>query len=592
MCRFVSIVAIMWSSALAPAAPVPAGKGRAIPDEAPVPAKAMVVFQLSGYDRTKGKAESFLKSAFPKEGETYQTRFREWLVGALDGRELKGLTKDGRCFFVVHNFENFGENPFSFVVPVDDPAAFVTGIFPAGKVESREKLAHGIEKIVSNGEDHFVVTQAGSVIVAGTEDIATEYAKSLQTLKTSQLGEAVAKAFYLSDASLYVNVPAINEAHGEQIKQIRGLMGLLMNQAGGAARMERRQIELVKVAYDGLFQMVEDGRAVVLAAELKPEGLAVKLLGRFTPESETGNVLGGETPSRLATLDELPSGFMNYSASAFGPKVGKLFAKFYREFTAADDDEVAGASLSTWAGLLGKATATVSAAEIGKAGVVVTTVPDAKGTVAAMLAAVKSLKAGASYQNVKLKGTPTVTEGSETYRDWNYHRIALKVDYDETAKALPEATRAAAVASMKKLLPETTNVWVAADGVRIVQVNGSDWAAAKAALDKLFDKAATVGTDPATKRTRAVLPAEASYVGLFEVVRGLNFLADYFPALTTDVPGTEVAGEIPTLNNVTGPASYAGVALTMKGDTAVVDVFVPAAAAGPIQKAIQPFLSK
>jgi hypothetical protein len=592
MSRWISALFVAVTGLSAPAAPVPAGKGGAIPDEAPVPAKAMLIVQLNGLERVQEKVETFLKGAFPKDAERFPKLAREWLAGALDGKELKGLTKDGRSYFVVHEFENLGESPFSFVIAVDDAAAFVTGFFPPGKVQSREKLAGGVEKIVSDGDEFFVVNQPGRVVVAGRDEIAAEYAKSLTTLKTAQLGDDVAKAFYTSDVSLYVNVPAINEAHGEQIKQFRGLMGLLMNQAGGAAGMDKRQIELVKVAYDGIFQMVEDGRAVVLAAELKPEGLAVKLLGRFTPDTPTGRVVATETPSKLSPLSDAPAGFSNYSASSFGPKIASLYAKFYREFAPGEDDDTATEPFARWAGLLSKATVTVSAADLGKAGVTVTAVPDAKATVVAMLAAVKSLKAGASFQNVKLKAPPVVTENAETAATRTYHRITLTVDYDETAKHLPEATRAAAVASMKKLLPESTNVWVAADGGGVVQVTAPKWDDAKAALAKFDAKVAKVATDPAATRTRAALPAEASFVGMYEVVSGLNFLREYLPALTTDVPGTEVAGELPKLNAVTGPAAYAGFALTLKGDTVVADLFVPVAAAGPIREAVQPFLSK
>jgi hypothetical protein len=219
-------------------------------------------------------------------------------------------------------------------------------------------------------------------------------------------------------------------------------------------------------------------------------------------------------------------------------------------------------------------------------------VPDAKATVGAMLAAVKTLKTGASFQNVKLKAPPAVTENAETVGGRTYHRITLTVDYDETAKHLPEATRAAAVASMKKLLPGTTNVWVAADDGRVVQVTAPKWDDAKAALEKLEAKGETVATDAAAKLTRAALPTEASFVGLYEIVKGLNFLREYLPALTTDVPGTDVAGELPKLNAVSGPASYAGFALTLKGDTAVADLFVPVTAAGPIREAVKPFLTK
>ena len=83
MSRMLVFLIALVPSLVFAAAPVPAGKPGAIPTEIPVLAKSMIVVQVNGLDKVKEKIGTFLKSAFPKEGESLAKQLDEKIIKAL-----------------------------------------------------------------------------------------------------------------------------------------------------------------------------------------------------------------------------------------------------------------------------------------------------------------------------------------------------------------------------------------------------------------------------------------------------------------------------------------------------------------------------
>jgi hypothetical protein len=590
---FTALVSIISVSAWA--APVPAGKAAAVPTEMPVHAKSLIVVHLQGFDRVKEKAAAFVKAAFPKDGEAMAKKMNEGIVAALEGRQLKSLTKEGRIYFTIHSFTDFDENPFAFVVPVDDPKAFVAGVFPKEKVESRERAQGGYEKIESDGETYYVIEKPNQVVIAGNDEIAKLYNGQFETLKSKFLGDAAAEAYFKSDVSLFVNIEEINDQYGEQIKQFRQFFSLIFDQGafGGAAGMDKRQIDQIKQVYGALFQMLDDGKAVVLAGELAKDGAYLRLLGRFAPDSASAKFTGEEKPIPLAELGELPKGFANYTGWAFGPQMAKPFAKIAREIVASDGDEAGHAKLDAWSELTATSTRTAFGTQFDRSGVTLARNPNADKTVVAMVAAYQTLGEGAVFQSIPVKGKPAVTERDQTYRDFVFHKIAVKVDFEEAAKKMPEEGREAAMAAFKQYLPETTTFWVGAKGDQIVQVVAKDWTAAKTHLDAAFEKKAVATTDASFKQTRDALPADVSFVTMLDATKTINFMGGYFGSIMGSMPGFPFGGEgMPKLATVKADPCYVGLTLTLKGDSFALTAFAPVKAAALVREAVEPLMSK
>jgi hypothetical protein len=590
---FAALMALI--SVSAGAAPVPAGKAAATPTEMPVHAKSLVVVHLQGFDRVKDKATAFVKAAFPKDGEALAKKMNDNIVTAMEGRQLKSLTKDGRIYFAIHSFTDFEDNPFAFVVPVDDPKAFVAGVFPKEKVESREKAQGGYEKIESDGETYYVIEKSNQVIIAGNEEIAKLYNGPFETLKTKFLGDAVGEAFFKSDASLFVNIEEVNDQYGEQIAQFRQFFNLIFEQGaiGGAPGMDKREMEMIKQVYGAAFQMLDDGKAVVLAGELAKDGAYLRLLGRFAPDSTSAKFVVQEKPTPLATLGELPKGFANYSAWAFGPQMAKPFAKIAREITAGEGDEAGQVKLDAWSELAAGSTLTTMAMNFDRTGVTLIQNPNAEKTVAAMVAAYQSLGEGANYQNIPLKGKPAVAERDQTYRDITFHKITIKVDFEEAAKQLPEEAREGAIVAFKQFLPETTTFWIGSKGNQIAQVAAKDWASAKSFLDDAFDKKSPATSDASIKQTREALPADVSFVTMLDATRTINFMGSYFGSIMGSMPGLVFGDQpLPKLATVKADPCYAGLTLTLKGDSFALTAYTPIKAVSLVREAVEPLLGK
>src|SRR5438309_1587568 len=65
-----------------------------------VPAKAPIVVQLRGWDRSVGRLKTFIKAALGDFSDQIINQLESGISQALEGRELKGLAKDGPIFLV------------------------------------------------------------------------------------------------------------------------------------------------------------------------------------------------------------------------------------------------------------------------------------------------------------------------------------------------------------------------------------------------------------------------------------------------------------------------------------------------------------
>jgi hypothetical protein len=105
-------------------------------------------------------------------------------------------------------------------------------------------------------------------------------------------------------------------------------------------------------------------------------------------------------------------------------------------------------------------------------------------------------------------------------------------------------------------------------------------------LDEYRGGKSGVGGDPGFKQTRKNLPAEASIVGLAETGQLIQSLAEQLKMLADTVPGFQVP--LGGVKAVKGEPTYMGLALTLKRETATVDVFVPGAAMNVAVKMLAP----
>lgn len=580
------LLAVVAPTALA-AAPVPVGGKPADIKEIPVAANAMLVVQLNGVERTKGRVVKMLQGVDADTAKEAGKQFDDLLKGLLEGRDLAGLDGQGRAFVAVGLLAEVvsEDGPIAFLLPVKDAKTFREKFLTEGEQKSFKKGKAGVDEVEfgANGSTLYLVDNgAGYVIASLNKDTAEGYAGKYDKLTAKTLG-TLADAFLNADVGVFVNVARVNEEYAGPIAQARAAVAQLFQLFGG--QLDKSQIELAKSGIDGLFQIVEDATGVVIAAEARPEGAAVRVEGAFTAGSETDKILSAEKPSPLKGLADLPKGLSSYTGSRWGAGIGGIQRRLVSEFSS-DDDKAADAinKLVDLVAANDGDTVSLSGPEFATLSAV--TFKDPAKAAEARLAVFAALDEGAKYSNLVLKKKPKVTKESEKHAGFTLHSAAVEIDFEASVKATPDPDqREAAIEAMKKLMPEKQTVWFGTDGKRFVQVTGKDWATAKKLLDEFATPKAKAGDDKAFTATRSQLPAEASYLMLTDAVQLISQLAEYAGGVAGAIPGAPGGGELPKFGKVKGDPAYIGVAVSATKQWVRLDLFIPVGAVKSLMEA-------
>lgn len=569
----------------ATAAPAPpAGKNLTLP----YPAKVPVVVHVNGLERTKDRLLKMLDALPPADAKQVKSEVDSGLKQLLEGRKLAAVPKDGRAFLVVHDIAKLGdeEPAFAVLVPVTGYKEFKESFLTADERKSVEKAGNGVESVKSSagGGEHtlYMVDVKGYVALTPSKETAEVYAGKYTPALSGAMGPDLSGSFLAADVALYVNMDVINDLYGEQIRQFRGLIDFALGQAqmgGMIPGLGKKQLDLIKVVVNGLFQAVEDAKGVVIAAEFRADGLNLRGQVRFADDSTTADLLKPEAPTALAGMAKLPRGLTSYGASKFGRKIAGLGKKISQEFLAADGDEKGAERLE-------KVLAEVAAA--GPQGVVsASTTPDTsigltgykepEKAATALTSLYEGMAAESKIGSVVLKEKPKVTHKAVSHRGFTFSEVRVMFDFAATVEALPEQLRENALKQFKRQLKEKTTIWVGTDGKLVAELTAPDWDAAKKLLDDYLDGKNTIGSDPGFQLTRKNLPADATAIYLIETAQVITMLVEQAKGIGQAIPG----GGFPQLGSVKpakGEPTYLGVALTLKPQVGTADLFVPGTA--------------
>ena len=567
----------------ASAAPVPAGPAPKQLAELPVAADSMVVLHLNGLDRTRERLTKMLAGIDAEMAKKAAKQLDELITSTLDGRDIKSVSGTGRLFLAVGDVAQLqaDEAPVALSIPVPDYAAFRQKFLTGPERKSFERGKDGVDQFELAGAERsmYLVSTDGYVVATFNKAMAEKYAGKFDKLTVKKLG-AAADGFLGADLSVFLNLEMVNEKYGMEIKQGRALIGLLLQQGGMG--FDKQQLATAKAFLESLFQLVEDGRGMVLGIDLRPEGAALRLDGRFDPDSETGKLAAKEKPTALVDLGDLPKGMMMYTAT----KWGLNFGKFLPEYVASPGDDKSEEAIEAYAKLVAdNGTDSVSVSPGLQSTLNLRTTKDANAASDGLLKVMKRMQEGASYSNVLLKGKPEVTEAAQKAHGFSLHHALVKLDFEATAEKIGnEVQKEAALASMKRLSPEKVNLWFGSDGKRFVTVTARNWDEAKKLLDGVVEKKAKVSDDPAFASVRKQLAPYASSITLFDAAKGLTFLAEYAEGLGGVLP---LPVDFPKIAKLEGDTAYIGFAIGLKEDAARLDLFVPGEAVKLLMKAIK-----
>ncbi len=577
------------------AAPVPPKAGQVV--TFPFPAKAPIVVQLTGVGAARERLSALLKAALGNDAADLEKQIDDGLKQLLADRKLTAIPQDGRVYLVVNNIEALFENTpaVSLLVPVTSYKEFRDTFLTADERKTFE-AGKGVDevKLSAFGNEHsvYMVDLKEYVALSPDKGTADVYANRYTRATTAAMPAELAKSFVGSDLALYVNLDVINDTYGEQIKGFKGLIdfGLQQAQMGGMLPgINKKQLEVAKGLLTGLFQAVEDCRGLVVAAEFRPEGLNLRVQAQFAEDTASVALLKSESPGPIAEVGKLPAGLGQYTGSKFGKKFVDAMRGLNPEFAPADDDEKGNGLIDKYqaalaaAGPQGEVAGTGGAAE----SLTVAKYTDPAKAVAALAGCYETMAAGGRVQSAVLKDAPKVTKDAKKHAGFTFTEVRLSFDFEATVKDLPEGVKENTIAQLKRTVSEQTTIWVGTDGKAVVQVMAKDWAAATAAIDGYFDGKKPVGDLAGFKLTRKQLPADASLLMMMEVGQTITVLLDTLRAMQDAVPGFPKIGHVKPLK---AEPTFVGIAVTLKGDTATVNVFVPGGAIAAGRKIVMGLL--
>lgn len=562
----------------------------------PYPAKAPLVVHLNGFERARERLGKMLEALPPAEAKNVKAGLDFGMAQLLKDRKLDAVPKDGRIFFVLHDFTKLieGEPAISLLIPVSSYKEFKETLLTAEERKSIEKGANGLESFnfaaVGDGEKLYLVELKNYVAVTPSKDTAEMYSGKYTPAQSAALGADLGATFLNSDFSIYVNMDVINDLHGDQIRQGRAFMDFALGQAQGMVPgLGKEQLEMAKTVIGGIFQGVEDSKGIVLAAEFRAEGLNLRGQIRFADDTMSGDVLKAEKPTDLAGIAKLPKGLNTYGGSRFGKKFSDLGKKFAQDFLAGADDEKGAqriAKLQTElaaAGPLGDYTAS----RTPEASITIAPYKDAAKATNATVSLYEGLASGGKFATIVLKDKPRVKAKAVSHRDFEFAEVQLSFDFAATVEAMPEPAREAALSQFKRLMNEKTTSWIGTDGKVMITLTAKNWDTAKGILDDYLDGKSGIGADAGFQAARKNLPAEASLLYLLETSQVVTLLVEQARAVGEQIPG----GAFPAIGKVKpvgGEPTYIGMALVLKPQIASVDLFVPGASMNVMAKMIAP----
>jgi hypothetical protein len=582
--------AAIFVTALVAAAPSYAAPVPVTPGESPlaaVPAQSPIVIHLRGVTRTKDRLATLIKNALPDIGPFAAAQLDQALANALEGRKLQGVDPAGPVFvaFLEMPKGDADQMSIALIARVTKYADFRDGLLTDDERKSLKPDNAGYERAEIMGREYFFVDRGAYAVLTPNKDAAAQLTKKQPGLD-GKISADIGRKFLDADLAAYVNLAAVNKEFGDQIRGARQFMELAI-EAMPAGGSDKQSAEMAKKFFGGTFQVIEDGRALVLAFEFRPEGLALHLQAQVGAETKTNDVLKEQKPAPLDALGSLPGGMTSYTATALGDSVLKAMAPMMYGAAAGDEGKKAvDAAIDQL--LAAGQKMTLSATNVPPAGINVVTYQDPAKAVQAQIKIFRALSDGATFQNAAIKGKPEIKENAELYKGFKFTSVRVEFDLDKLAQTIPGGGEDVKKA-MKKLLGEELRSWIGTDGKQSVTLIAKDWSAAKGYLDTYLSGSPSLGSEAAYTATRKQLPAEATALALADAGKFSQSMADYLLAIAKSLPN--VPFNLPAeVKPVATSTSYLGFAITLRPEHGGFDLFLPAKAVQEMRKVILPLL--
>src|SRR5262245_49401470 len=400
-----------------------------------VPAKAPIVAHLRGWDRSVDRLKAFIKAALGDFSPQVIGQLEGGISQALEGRDLKGLAKEGPIFLVFTEMPTSDkeEPDMAVVARVTNYVQFRDSFLKEDERKELKAEKDGYEVTKISDKKTFFLNRDGYVVVTPSE-------KSLKLFldkKTSSLSGLLAKPMAAklteNDASVYVDVKAVNKQFGDQIADAKKTIEQGIMLAQGMGNIPKEQIEQAKKAIDMIFQFVEDCEAIVGGVDFRPDGALLRLHAQVGEKTKTNAVLKSAKSAPLTALGKLPTGQIAYTASAGGLEGATGLLNSMLGLGGGGGDAKANKAMEDAMAELAAIpiVETYGSMDYPMTGISVTKYGEPAKAVAAALKLHKGIPENAEFGGMAIKGKVKIEENAQKFNSFALHGVQMAFDFDK-----------------------------------------------------------------------------------------------------------------------------------------------------------------
>jgi hypothetical protein len=557
---------------------------------AQLPADSSFVIQIRGIERTKDRIVAFVKNALPDLASMVQSQLEDVIKNGIEGRHFNGLNKDGPHFVFLTELPmpGAGQPKVGILLRLDNYQDFTKGFLKEDEIKTLKPTKNGYDVATLGPDETYFIDRKDYVLLTPNKDLADQLAKKGPGLD-GKMKKEIAKKLLDADVSAYVDMTAVNKEYGGQIQTGRQAIPLI---AAQAEQMGKSNVEMFVAFLEGFFQFIEDGKAILLTAEFRPEGLAFHVQTQVGEDTKTNGLFKATKKSSFESVGQLPAGQLGYGGlSLAGP-----YFKLFQYMTLGVDDEPK--PIKEALGELEKSEpeSWISAFQMPPQGIQVTQYKDPTKATASMLKVLQGLKEGDNFMNIALKGKPEIKADAQTFKDFKLHHSSMIWDYEKTmenqgGKQLPEEMRKQMVEAMKKLGGDGSKMWFGTDGKSYVQITAKNWETAQGFLNQYLEGKTSIKNQKAYQETRAKLPTEATLIALIDALPYCQTMGNYMLSMLKMVP-LPIAIPFQSLPAVKGDPAYLGMAIALESGYGGMDFWLPASAVIEVRKLVDAAMGK
>ena len=537
-----------------------------------VPANAPIVVQIRGWDRSVERLKGLIKTAIPDFAPQIVGQLESGISQALEGRDLKGLAKDGPIFlvFTAMPTPDQDEPEMAVVARVDNYVQFRDGFLKEDERKELKADKAGYEVTKINDKKVYILNRDGFGVITPSEKAIKLFLDKKAAPLSGVLAKPLAAKLTENDLAVYVDMKSVNKQYGDQIAQAKQFLDVAIMAAQGMGSISKEQIEQVKKVYAMMFQFVEDCDALVAGVDFRPEGALVRLHAQVGEKSKTNAALKDAKSAPLTGLAKLPTGQVAYTASASGLETAGGLLNSMLGLGTGGDNKANKALEDAMAELVAlQVEEMYGSMDYPMTGVSVTKYSDSSKAVATLLKMYKAIPENAEFAGLAIKGKVKLDENAQKLNGFTLHGVQMTFDMEKLVERFPEELREAMKGSMKKLLGEEQKSWFGTDGKTNIQVTAKDWSEAKKLLEKYFSSQNTLATEPGYQLT-----GTANTVILMDSGKFAYTMAQYIGEILKNIPG--LPANVGEAKKPEGKPAYVGIALHLEPKHGALDMFLPA----------------